>query len=219
MYRKSFHQFQKKYISENKNSLKMRDLLIEDKTINPIELSILDVGCGSGLDLEFFADLEFRSCAGIDITGSLVDIARKNNPSAEIVHGSFQELEWQDNSFDIVWSKYALQVEKDINKSISEISRVIKAGGIAFMQVTHPFRTLALNSSEDYFSEEKILYPSADDNSQDFVEHHITLTSWFTAFMDHGFEVIRFEEILNKKPEKYSGVITPSAAILVLRKK
>jgi len=218
MYKKSFHNFQKKYISENKNSLKMRDLILKEKNINPSESSILDVGCGSGLDLEFFKDIGFNKIAGIDITGSLVDIARENNSSAEIVHGSFQELEWQDNTFDVVWSKYALQVEKDVEKSISEISRVIKSGGYAFIQVTHPFRTLALNKSNNYFSEEKIVYPSQDDSSQDFVEHHIALTTWFKSCIKNDFKIIDFEEILNKSIEKYSGTITPSAVILVLKK-
>lgn len=218
MYKKSFHNFQKKYISENKNSLKMRDYLIRNKEIRPQDSSILDIGCGSGLDLEFFKNIGFKHIAGVDITGSLVDIARANNPKAEIVHGSFLELEWQDNSFGVIWSKYALQVEKDVAKSISEISRVIKPAGYAFLQVTHPFRTLNLNKSNNYFSEEKVTYPSQEDNSLDFEEHHITLTTWIRECLNNNFQIINFEEILNKDPKKYRGVITPSAVILILKK-
>lgn len=218
MYKKSFHKFQEKYISENKNSLRMRDLLSSSKNINPQYSSILDIGCGSGLDLEFFTHLGYKEIAGIDITGSLVDIARRNNPEAEIVHGSFQDLEWQNNTFDVVWSKYALQVEKDVNRSLSEIARVIKKGGYVFLQVTHPFRTLDLVPSKNYFSQQKIVYPSKDDSSQNFVEHHISLTSWIKSSIKHGFEIIDFEEILNKDIKKYSGVITPSAVIIILKK-
>jgi len=111
-----------------------------------------------------------------------------------------------------------LQVEKDVDKSIKEISRVIKSGGHAFLQVTHPFRSLALNPSNNYFSEQKIVYTSQDDASQDFIEHHISLTTWIRACISNGFKITNFEEILNKDIKKYSGTITPSAVILILKK-
>ena len=111
-----------------------------------------------------------------------------------------------------------MQVQKDVKTSVSEISRVLKNGGYALIQVTHPFRTLAFNKSKDYFSEEQIVYSSQDDKDQDFEEHHITLTSWLNNCIDSGLEILKFDEILNKEPEKYSGTITPSAAILILKK-
>lgn len=216
MYKKSFHTFQKKYISDNKNSLRMRDLFREYQKDKNWE-SILDVGCGSGIDLSFFNSLGFKKSSGIDITGSLVDIARKENPDSEIIRGSFLDLEWQNNSFDVVWSKYALQVEQQIEKSISEIYRVTKKNGYVFLQITHPFRSLGFSKTGNYFSEEKIVYPS-DDGQQEFVEHHITLTTWMQEVLKNNFQILHFEEILNKSPEKYSGKITPSAFILILKK-
>ena len=48
------------------------------------------------------------------------------------------DLQFADNEFDIVISRYALHHFPDIHKSISEVSRVIKSGGYFFVSDPAP---------------------------------------------------------------------------------
>jgi ubiquinone/menaquinone biosynthesis C-methylase UbiE len=209
---KSFDVFQKMYIKKYPGALRMRELLPSLKNI-----SILDVGCGSGIDIEFFLSQKPKKVAGIDISKELTTIARKRNPDIEIKTGSFRKLPWDTETLDIVYSKYTLQIDTHISKSLTEVYRVLKKDGLFFLQVTHPVRTLGLLASHNYFNtKEIIMYPKEGGGS--FIEPHHTVSEWINAIIATGFTLQHSEEILNRKAKEYVGTITPSAIIFVLKK-
>ncbi|MCC7436654.1 class I SAM-dependent methyltransferase [Candidatus Nomurabacteria bacterium] len=211
-YKSDFAQFQSEYTTKYPNSLHMRTYLPPLKG-----KSVLDVGCGSGIDLAFFASQKPKKLAGCDISPELVMIAKQKVPSAEIRNDSFSYISQKNEVFDIVWSKYALNCTLDIMTPLKEIYRVLKNNGTAYIQVTHPFRTLSFLKSKDYFSE-KLLVEYPVNNGEKLVEPHHTISSWINAITEAGFQIIKCEEILNRPKEEYTEVITPSAIIFILKK-
>lgn len=211
-YNSDFHDFQNDYVHKFPNALFLRNYLpsIKDK-------NILDIGCGSGIDLQYFKTLSPKIISGIDISDELVLIAKKNLPEAEIKVGTFLSLPWQENFFDVVYSKYALNHAEDIILPLKEIFRVSKDDSTILLQVTHPIRSLKYLKSQDYFDEKSIIkYPI--DNGKEILEPHHTISSWINAVYESGFIITHCEEILNKPKEEYKEVITPSALIFILKK-
>jgi phosphatidylethanolamine/phosphatidyl-N-methylethanolamine N-methyltransferase len=92
---------------------------------------ILIVGAGTGLDLEF---LQTNSnITAIDITPVMIrklkHRAKKMNIKVNALVGDGQQMNFQDNSFDIVFLHLILAVIPDPVKCIKETERVLKRGG------------------------------------------------------------------------------------------
>ena len=103
-------------------------------------LKVLEIGCGVGTDGLQFA----RAGAiytGIDLTEAAVGLARKNFESAG-VRGEFrvsdaENLDFTDESFDIVYSHGVLHHTPDIEAAVREVHRVLKPGGRAIVMLYH----------------------------------------------------------------------------------
>lgn len=84
--------------------------------------SILDAGCGSGIDwLGFFHDGIVIDYQGIDITPSLVLAGQK---IANITEGSVEQLPFGNNSFDIAYARHVLEHLSSYEQALSELIRV-----------------------------------------------------------------------------------------------
>jgi 2-polyprenyl-6-hydroxyphenyl methylase / 3-demethylubiquinone-9 3-methyltransferase len=92
-------------------------------------LRLLDVGCGTGHQL-----LRWRSygyvVAGVDGSDEMLAHARNNNPDAELREADARELPFDDASFDRVTSIEVLRYLPDPHRSIEEMARVLRPGGI-----------------------------------------------------------------------------------------
>lgn len=102
-----------------------------------IGATILDAGCAGGRDCRIFKD-EGLHPIGIDITHSLIEVAKNKNPDIEFLQGSFLKLPFDDNTFDGVWAHASLvHLEKisEVKKALSEFHRVLKAHGIIHTSV------------------------------------------------------------------------------------
>ncbi|HEY1715700.1 MAG TPA: class I SAM-dependent methyltransferase [Solirubrobacteraceae bacterium] len=90
--------------------------------------AVLDVGCGSGLALSL-ADERGARTSGIDISPSLLDVARRHVPGADLREGGLDVLPFDDESFDAVLAINALQFAADPGGALCEIRRVLRPGG------------------------------------------------------------------------------------------
>ena len=96
---------------------------------------VLDLGCGAGLDLYFYAKAvgEKGKVYGLDISDDMVDKAGKNMELAgiknvEIKCGHSDNIPFQDNFFDVVTSNGIYNLSPDKEKVMREVYRVLKSG-------------------------------------------------------------------------------------------
>ena len=68
---------------------------------------ILDVGCGSGIPVVKELADNF-SVTGIDISSSMIAMARENVSTARFIHADVTETEFPEDSFDAIVSYYAI---------------------------------------------------------------------------------------------------------------
>lgn len=108
------------------------------------DMKILDLGVGSGyLSFPIAKKYPDISIVGLDIVEKALKVNRAKAKEENIRNISFItyngiDFPFVDNEFDMVISRYALHHFPDIQKSISEVSRVIKSGGFLFISDPAP---------------------------------------------------------------------------------
>ena len=100
--------------------------------------SVLDVGCGAGVDLARFAR-GGAAVTGVDLAASAVELARANL-AQQGLQGAFEvadgeRLPFVDNWFDLVYAHGVVQYTPDPQRLVDECRRVLKPGGEAVFQV------------------------------------------------------------------------------------
>ena len=95
---------------------------------------VLDLGCGSGRNLIDDKNLEFY---GIDFSEEMIKIA-KQKPYKKVLQSNAWEIKFPDNFFDYaiyVSALHCIPSEKNREKSLIELSRVLKPKARAFISV------------------------------------------------------------------------------------
>lgn len=99
---------------------------------------LLEVGCGIGIDLLRFA----RGGAivtGVDLADTSIELAEKNfalnGLEGEFILGNGEDLEFADNSFDVVYAHGVVQYTANAQKMVNELYRVVKSGGEVIIMV------------------------------------------------------------------------------------
>lgn len=109
--------------------------------------TLLEVGCGAGIDLVHFARAG-AIITGIDLSTTAIDLARKNlsqnGLTADLRVMNGEAMQFPDDSFDVVYAHGVLQYTADAEKMIAEIHRVLKPGGEAIVMVYNRYSWLNL---------------------------------------------------------------------------
>ncbi len=98
--------------------------------------SVLDIGCGCGIDTIFAAKMTGSSgkVVGIDLMPEMLQRAKENLKFANLDNVNYEEassdnLSFPDEKFDVVISNGAFNLVPDKAKALHEVFRVLKPGG------------------------------------------------------------------------------------------
>jgi len=121
-----------------------RDLKSREKRLRMFNIkrtdSVLDLGCGDGLNVALLNKIGIKKVVGVDISKKLLRMAKKKNPNTKFYVGSAETLPFKASSFNIVLIDSVLHHLMDYGKPAREIKRVLKKGGrLCFME---PHKTL-----------------------------------------------------------------------------
>jgi SAM-dependent methyltransferase len=100
--------------------------------------TVLEVGCGAGVDLARFAS-GGADVTGIDLSATAIDLARRNFAERGLP-GRFEvadaeHLPFPDNGFDLIYAHGVVQYTASPQRLVDECRRVLKPGGRAIFQV------------------------------------------------------------------------------------
>ena len=102
----------------------------------PKEMYVLDVGCGYGRTLDELYNRGFKNLTGIDYSQRMVERGLKERPYLNLIKTDGDSIPFPDNKFDAVLliSVLTSNVKNEEQENmISEISRVLKDGGILYL--------------------------------------------------------------------------------------
>src|SRR5438270_1484841 len=119
----------------NRHHSKLTDWGLSHVPIKPND-KILDVGCGGGRTIAKLAQIASAGKVyGIDYSDDSVHAARRTNArlidsgGAEIEQGSVSQLQFANDTFDLVTAIETHLFWPDLPNDFREIFRVLKAGG------------------------------------------------------------------------------------------
>jgi len=167
---------------------------------------ILELGCGGGQCSIVFAK-QGATCTGIDISTEQLKYAeklsKKNKVKIKFIHGTFQNLsKFKSNSYDIVFSAFALQYSPNILRVFKQVNRILKKNGIFVFSLDHPFydtinpKTFKIENS--YFKKGKYIeieeWP--DGTKHKFVMYKRKVSDMFNFLVESNFVVEKIIEPL-----------------------
>ncbi len=116
------------------NYLKALRSLLPFANVGPLP-AILDVGCGTGINLLELARVlgPCRELVGLDLSAGMLDVARRKAASAGVAAtfhvGDAEALPLPDASFDLVVCNSAYHWFPDRARAMTEMARVLRPGG------------------------------------------------------------------------------------------
>jgi ubiquinone/menaquinone biosynthesis C-methylase UbiE len=123
----------KDYLDE---AVRLQNLII--KYLESGGNSLLDVACGTGLHLKHLKD-DF-SCNGVDISKSMLRIARKNAKGVSFKEADMRTLQLE-KQFDIIVCLLSsigyVKTAAGLEKTILNFSKHLKKGGLALIEPSH----------------------------------------------------------------------------------
>ncbi|MCY7397151.1 MAG: class I SAM-dependent methyltransferase [Nocardioides sp.] len=105
--------------------------------------TVLDVGCGTGFHLPFFA-AQASKVLGVEPHPDLARVARRRVRGlahVEVLDGTAQALPLPDASVDVVHARWAYFLGPGCEPGLGELARVVRRGGTALVVDNDPTRS------------------------------------------------------------------------------
>lgn len=100
------------------------------KKIGQLDFSFGDAGCGNGIYLKYISDkYPVARLNGFDFSQTIVAIAKKNAPQAEIISGNLEDAPYGDEFFDIILCTQVIEHLLDDKQGLAELYRLLKPDG------------------------------------------------------------------------------------------
>jgi len=181
--------------------------------------SAIDLGCGQGDMIGYFQSLGI-TCAGVDTSLEMVTFARRA-VNADIRVEDFAHTSFENGSFDLVTSKWAIQTASDIDPIYQETARILQPGGHCVFLVVHPFRHFLEKKKQgkNYFKQE-IVDSIIFDGAITVHEPSHTVADYLSDEFLRRFSLMHIREA-DEFPaaEQIGGDIYPTYLIIVGQKK
>jgi ubiquinone/menaquinone biosynthesis C-methylase UbiE len=168
-----------------------RDLAAQVLRLYPLNLrdrSILEVGCGTGLNTGYLAS-HAKELIAFDFSAGMLEQARAKTTAGNVCFVQCDiQLDWpmDDGSVDLVVCMLVLEHIANLDHVFQEAARVLRPGGEFFVSELHPFRQHQGCQARftDVNSGNLVLVQAFLHDVSDYVN----------ASIEHGFEVIRLSE-------------------------
>lgn len=198
---------------------------------------VLDLGCGFGWHCRFAVEQGAKLVVGVDISEKMLIEAheRTDSPHIEYVQMPIEDIDYPENSFDIVISSLTFHYIKAFEDICIKISRCITSGGDFVFSVEHPIFTAQGQQLWYYDADGKPLHWPVDRYfeesarkavflGEEVTKYHRTLTTYINALLMHGFEITKLveprpAEHLMDDPEMEDELRRPMMLLIAARKK
>lgn len=173
---------------------------------------VLDLGCGFGWHCRYAIENGAKWVVGIDISQKMLSEAMNKTKSENIkyIHMPIEDIDFPENSFDVIISSLSLHYIKSLEDIFSKISKCISNGGEFVFSVEHPIFTA--QGTQDWYYDDKgnILHWPVDQYfaegvrnanflGEEVIKYHRTLTTYLNSLIKVGFEITG---VIEPKPEE-----------------
>ncbi|HBS59225.1 MAG: DVU_1556 family methyltransferase [Bacillota bacterium] len=90
---------------------------------------VADVGCGTGITVQYLRDKYGLSATGVDISATRLQQGRARTAGLRLLRAAAEALPFADDSLDGVLMECSLSVMQDADRVLAEVGRVLSPGG------------------------------------------------------------------------------------------
>lgn len=127
--------------------------LVMERTFGQMKLpqsaAVLDVGCGQGVALKHFV------AKGLNATGitlNSTDVAECVRQGYNVLEMDQSFLDFDDESFDLVWCRHCLEHSIFPYLTLSEFNRVLRPNGYLYVEVPAPDTACQHQTNRNHYS-------------------------------------------------------------------
>jgi len=155
--------------------------------------SILELGCGTGKNTVFLAQLGTRVHA-LDFSEGMIQKAKEKVKSENVLFEMADLTKrWpcENNAYDLITCNLVLEHIQDLSHIFSEAARALRTNGLFLVTELHPFRQ---------YGGSKARFESGDDTFKvDAFIHHIS--DFIRAAKDNGLKLEKFNEYWHEEDQ------------------
>jgi len=189
------------------------------------EISILEYGCGSGIDAKYFINKypNIKKYLGIDNSDEMLKKFRELI-NTDKVRSKLVDLDSyvpQKGVYDLVFGIYSIHYTNNLAILMKRVFASLKDNGYFCLTDAHPLVGFFRKGSKKYDVKEIVEFPLAGGGSSVTVKHPtFTFQEYINSASDASFRVVRLEENIGKlgKELGISGFIIPTTFTLILKK-
>jgi len=158
--------------------------------------NVLDVGCGAGWLSRLLAErVPEGRVVGMDLSDEMIRHARRAHVALEnvlFIVGSVEEIPWAPNFFTRAISVESAYYWPDPAKGLSEIFRVLREGGSAWILINYYRDNPHCHQWAEHFA---------------IPAHLLAAEEWAALFREAGFSEVTHRRIIDPTPapEAYTG--------------
>ncbi len=104
----------------------------------PAGARLLDVGCGSGVTVDFLRNRHGLEATGVDISSRLLREGKSHDATLPLIRGNAERLPHGDASFDGILCECVLSLVNDAEGALAEFHRVLRPGGRLILSDVYP---------------------------------------------------------------------------------
>lgn len=160
---------------------------------------ILDIGVGNGKISLFIFRNHGQLDVGIDLDKKSLESAKKTKKYKKIIHADAQNLPFKNTSFNTVVSNSTFEHIANDLKAISEVSRVLKKGGLFFATAPSEFLQKWILEYEEKINKIKAQQNLIKFNKRANHLHYHSLSKWRQYFKKNNFEMVFYKYYFPKK--------------------
>jgi len=188
--------FKKKYHTEQVSPLVMKFV---KKYGEEIQGKILDLGCGTGINLAYLSEQGFKTY-GLDISTTAISRVKERKLHINLKIGSFHNLPYENETFNAIICLRVLQ-HTDWNgaeKAFSELNRVLKKNGLILLSVrSTKMRIQAGKRIQDY----GLTFISEAGKKKGIILHQYSRKEIEELALKNSLEIISIREKIIKRKE------------------
>lgn len=119
---------------------------------------VLLLGCGTGEESVLLAEYGAVEMTGVDLSHESIRLAQESYPEVVFAVGDMHKLNFENESFDFVYSSLTVHYSSEPKKVYEEVYRILKPGGSLQFSVGHPVRWASERTETDGVSTKLLGY-------------------------------------------------------------
>ena len=157
------------------------------------DITIADLGCGTGYLLNALSQQGFASLTGFDLARDMLRVtAERLSPNTvELTEADLQSLPVPEDHFDVVFSNAAIQW-CDANAAAKEIKRVLRTDGQTFVSTFGPQTLRQWKQAFAAHDQERVhTFKTAAQIAKHFEENGLSVQSCETQLESRQFDTVK----------------------------